>query len=212
MFDPSPDLTQVADGVEPVRLLRRGQSPGSPGTLVAAHRGNVTAREAAASGGRLTGSDVVWRVPGAVDPPPRIGDLVVDAAGQRWTILAIRQLPLGAGWRLSARNLALVAGLDSTIAILRPEYTKSSGGAAEAVWRTWRTGVRARVQPDAATTVTEANVQRSVARAVVLIVDDLPIDAAHRIQTADGAVYRVCTVRPAAQLGEPTTIEVEAVP
>ena len=35
MFDPSDDLSTVADGTETVTLLRRGRTPGDEGTVIA---------------------------------------------------------------------------------------------------------------------------------------------------------------------------------
>jgi hypothetical protein len=35
MFDPSSDLSTVADGLETITLLRRGRTPGDAGTVIA---------------------------------------------------------------------------------------------------------------------------------------------------------------------------------
>ena len=87
-FDPGDDFANVTDGLEPVTLLR----PGSAATSVGgALRAAVSTAEARASDGKYTAGDVVWHLPAAeVSSPPVPGDVIVDAAGGRWTVLAVR--------------------------------------------------------------------------------------------------------------------------
>ena len=54
---------------------------------------------------------------------------------------------LGTRWRCTTRSLVVVYGLDDTITILKATYVQGEGGAAEATWIPWRTGLRARIQP-----------------------------------------------------------------
>ena len=135
-FDPSSDLT-AADGIQNVTLMRRGAAAGSSGTSVTgALLRAVTTREAARSNGKCTASDVVCHLPGGeLGDGPRLGDVIVDADGRRWTILDAALCTLKTRWRCTARNLAVVYVLDDTVTILKASFTKSDGGAAEATWR-----------------------------------------------------------------------------
>jgi len=210
-LDPSADFAQVTDGTQPVTLLRRGQTPGAAGTAVAhALRRAVSVAEAAESDGRYTAGDVTWHLPcGEAAPAPRLGDVILDGSGQRWTILEVRLTTLGSRWRCTARNLAVVYGLDDTIAILEAVYAKGEGGAAEATWRTWKTGIRARIQPLATNLTAQQGARQSVARCQIFVAEELDLGHQHRIQGPDGTVYRIVAISGAQRLGQLQTIEVE---
>ncbi len=123
MFDPSDDLSSVADGVETVTLLRRGRTPGDAGTAIAhALRRAITAGEAAMiasgdvrkqvpSGGQQLADDLVWHLPVAELPDaPRLGDVILDGDGRRWTILAVKLATLGVRWRCETRDVGIAVG------------------------------------------------------------------------------------------------------
>lgn len=145
LFNPCDDFPSVVDGIEPVTLLR----PGTPLAIeLAALRGAVSQREAAASTGRYTAADVAWHLPGRTfTPEPRVGDLLVDGGGRRWTILSVTRATCGARWRCICRSLAVEQGLDDYIDLERAVATKSAAGAEVLAWRPWRTGLACRVQP-----------------------------------------------------------------
>ena len=120
----------MADGTETVTLLRRGRTPGDAGTVIAhALRRAITAGEAAIvntgdvrkqvpSGGQQLADDLVWHLPVAELPDaPRLGDVILDGDGRRWTILTVKRATLGARWRCETRNLAIAVGLDDTISV-----------------------------------------------------------------------------------------------
>lgn len=113
-FNPTSDLA-IADGIETVALVRRGDDPDAPGTVIQnVLRRAVTTREVAASDGRYTTSDVTWHIPAAeLADPPQVGDMLRDSGGQRWTVLEVAATALGSRWRCTARRLAVVEGLDS---------------------------------------------------------------------------------------------------
>jgi len=222
MLDPSADFAQVIDAAEAVTLLRRGSDPGAPGTTVAhALRRAIAAAEAGVvnrndvkkrmpSNGQYMASDVAWHLPAAELPEaPRLGDVILDAAGQRWTILEVKQVTLGARWRCGARNLAVAHGLDHTITVLKAVYAKGSCGAAEAAWRTWKTGVRARIQPAEVKVETSGYARQIAARFRIFVADDLDLDQTHRILGPDGTAYRIVGSLGAERIGELQVIEAE---
>jgi len=224
-FDPAGDLAKVADDTETVTLLRRGSTPGSAGTAISgALRGQATTEQAvvgdrrevrrqAESDGELLASDVVWHLPAEqLADPPKLGDVVVDSAAVRWTILAVQPATLGRRWRLSTRNLVIAHGLDDTVTILVANYAKGSSGAVEPTWRTWRTGVRAKIQAQDVRVATEHRARRTATRYRIFLGDDVTLDHTHRIQGSDGTVYKIVSTHGAGRLGEPQTIEAEVTP
>jgi hypothetical protein len=213
-FDPSADFALVADATESVTVERRDAPPGLPGAAVLhALRRAMTAREVAESNGRYVAGDAAWHLPAAeLQEPPAVGDRIVDAAGRRFTILAVQEATCGTRWRCAARDLVLAHALGETVTILKAAYTKGDGGAAEAAWSVWKTGVAARIQPVAASVGTQHEAQRTAARYRVFLAEDLALDHAHRIEGPDGTLYRILAVSGAERLGELQTIDVEAIP
>ncbi len=199
MFDPSDDFATVTDGLEPVTIARPG---GSDKTEVAhAMRRNVRTREAAESAGRYTASDVVWHLPASeLAAAPRPGDLAIDAEGRRWTVLDV-QSGAGAGrWRCVCRNLAVFHGLDGFVDVEKAAFTKGLSGAERATWSTWRTGVRARIQPARIEIETAPDRRRTVEGFRVVLAEDLAVDHRHRIKAPDGSRYRVVRCRKAERI------------
>jgi hypothetical protein len=207
-FDPTTDFQNVADALQPVTVA----TPGSSKTTEVAHalRGRVTTREARRSGGRLTAADVVWHLPAAELPePPRPGDVIREAGGRRWTVLKVQAATLDGRWRCAARDLAVVHRLDDTIEIQQATYAKTAGGADEPAWHTWKTGLRARIQPALAEVQDER--LRQVTRSVYLIYleENLAVDHRHRVKGPDGTLYRVTGFRRAQRID--TVMEIDAV-
>jgi chitodextrinase len=212
-LDPAGDCA-VADGLEAVTFHRRGETPGAPGVVIpSALRRVVSVKEAVQSGGHYTTSDVVWHLPVAeLIEVPRLGDVIAESAGQHWTVLEVQLVALRTRWRCAARSLAVVYGLDDTITVLRADYSKGSGGAAQAAWLTWRTGVRARIQA-AAVTMGSAHLARRAAKQFqVFVAEELPLDDRYRIVGPDGTTYRILGTSGAERIGELQTIQVEVTP
>jgi hypothetical protein len=202
VINPSLDLS-VVDSLETVTYRRRGETPGSAGTTVShALRRAVTTREAAASDGRYTTSDVAWHLPAAELPfTPRLGDMICDGSGQRWTILSAVHATLGSRWRCLARSLALVFGLDDVLAVLRPSGSNSS----DPIWTVWRTGIRARIQPAS----TERDGQQTVRQVKIFVAEALGLDATWRLRSARGTIYAMIRETAAERIGELAVIEAE---
>lgn len=207
-FDPTTDFQTVADALQPVTVATPGSS--EVAEVAQALRRGVTTREAQRSAGRLTAADVAWHLPAAELPePPALGDVILDAGGRRWTVLQVQRATLDGRWRCLARDLAVVHRLDDTVDIQQATYTKSSGGADEPTWHTWKTGLRARIQPALAEVKDER--LRQVTRSVVLIYleEDLAVDHRHRVKGPDGTLYRVRGFRKAQRID--AVMEIDAV-
>jgi hypothetical protein len=189
-FDPGDDFPNVVDGRQPVTVTR---PDGSSSILVGgAVRASVSTAEARASQGKYTESDVVWHLPALeVTDPPALGDVIIDVAGRRWTVLAVRQATADARFRCVCRNLAIVHDLDTIIDIERAEFVKGENGAERAVWSPWRTGLAARIQPVQTAARKEHQRPITAAEFVVYIEEQLSLDHKYRVKTPDGTVYRV---------------------
>jgi hypothetical protein len=208
-FDPSSDFADVIDASESVTLNRRGSTPGGAGeTVDKALRRAVTVAEAAKSGGKYTASDVTWHISCAqLNARPRLGDVITDGDGGRWTVLDVRLVTMNSRWQCSTRNLAVVYALNDTLTVLKAVYSKGTAGAAEATWRAWRTGVRARIQPLETTVEVKGSARTVANRCTIFIEDDLSLDHTHRIKAADGTIYRITKLSGVEQIGELPAIE-----
>ncbi len=219
MFDPRDDLATVADGTEAVTLLRRGRTPGEPGIRIAhALRRQITAGEAAIvntgdvrkqtpSGGRQLADEVVWHLPVSELPnAPRLGDVILDGEGRRWTILTVKRATLGARWRCETRDVAIARGLDSAVAV-----QKNIGTTDSPAWQTVQTGVRARIQPIKTTIDADPLAPSTTTRYRIFIEQNLALDHTHRLCGPDGTVYTILSTTGADRIGELQVIEAEIV-
>jgi hypothetical protein len=171
-FTPADDFAAITDGLESVTLLRR-ETPGGPGVVIphALRRTIDTAevvgenRKTIESDGRYSAADTAWSLPVAeLADAPRLGDVVLDAAGRRWTILDVRLVTLSARWRCRTRELSIAYGLEDDLAVLQAEYSKSEAGAVETVWSVLIDHVRGRIQPLDTQIAAEDSAQNSIHR------------------------------------------------
>jgi hypothetical protein len=207
MLDPSDDFLGVIDGLTPVAVLRTGTAARTE--VAHALRQAGRARQSGRSPEPLAEADAVWHLPAAELPEaPRPGDVILDAGGTRWTILDVRHATLGSRWQCSARDLALHHGLDAYVDIEKVEYVKGSGGADEPSWHVWKTGLRARIEPQSAAVGQKQDRQVTTARFTVFLADDLSVDHTHRIKAADGTLYTVTGYRKADRIDALMEIEV----
>jgi hypothetical protein len=207
-FDPKGDFAAITDGLETVALVRAGS--GSATSVPHALRRRGTLHEADVSQGQATADDIYWHLPTAELPQrPCPGDWIVDAGGERFTVLSVREHTLDSRWRCLARNLAVAHGLDQYIDIERAVYTKGEGGADRPVWQVWKTGIRARIQPlDAAVGSRQERPATSL-RVKVLVAGDLTPDPAQRIRAADGTIYTITGCRKPERID--ALLEIDAV-
>lgn len=158
--------------------------------------------------GQVVAGDAVWHLPQPAGiAAPRLGDVLRDARGERWTILGVESLDRTGRWRCLARNLAVAAGLDDYVDIERFDPAGGESGA----WRTWRTGVRARIQPSSAKVLVRQQTRSTVQRFRIFLEEDLPIDHRHRIRGAGGRRYTVVAYQAAERIGELLQVEAEVI-
>lgn len=210
-FAPTTDFLSVTDGLAAVTLLRRGSST----TTAIAHalRRAISKRELAASNGLYVAEDCRYHLSvSECAAAPRLGDVILDAAGTRWTILDVAKETMGTRWACNCRDVAAVHRLDCCVDILRATYAADDAGAAEPTWTVYRSGVRARIQP-ATTDMRIENEARIAAKGYTIYADtDADLDTTHRVRGPNGVMYKILRVTGAERIGELVTIEAEVTP
>jgi hypothetical protein len=138
------DFADVVDGLETVTLRRRESN--TVVAVTAARRLAAVSREAEVSAGAVVRSDVEWHLVLGDDTAPQVGDIVIDAQGNHWTILVAEQLPHLQRWKCAARELRIVYGCGERVDIERPVW--SEGESPEIVgWTYVVTALPVRIQP-----------------------------------------------------------------
>jgi hypothetical protein len=218
-FTTNNDFAAITDGLESVTLLRR-ESLTEPGETIsyALRRTIDTAevigdnRKTIESDGRYTATDTVWNL--SIDQltdAPRLGDVLQDAAGCRWTILEVRLVLFRSRWRCHTRALSIAYGLEDLIDILQAEYTQSESGVTETTWTVLQAGVRGRIQPIETKIIDDQSTRKSVHRCRIILEESFDLDHTHRLRGPDGTLYRLTSVAGFPKLGELQTIDVEKI-
>jgi hypothetical protein len=138
------DFSTILDGAEAITVKRRDTAVEI--AVPKAWRFSTATAEALASTQDVATSDVTWQFAwnDAVDRP-RIGDYILDAASNSWTILSLSELGAKTRLRCVARNLFFVHALVDVVTI---EQATVDGGGNITGWTTLETNVPARIQPD----------------------------------------------------------------
>jgi hypothetical protein len=138
------DFAAILDGAEAVTVKRRDTADTI--AVPKAWRFSSDVAEATAGVQDVARSDVVWQFAwnDAVDRP-RIGDYIIDAADNSWTILSISELGAKTRLRCTTRNLFFVHALVDLVTI---EQATVDGDGNITGWTTLETNVPARIQPD----------------------------------------------------------------
>jgi hypothetical protein len=153
---------------------------------------------------------LVWLLPIAELPEsPRLGDVVLDGDGHRWTILEVERMTLTGRWSCKTRNVAIAYGLDDTIAVLKATYAKSDGGAVEPTWQVWKTGIRARIQPLEMEMATDVTRHVATRRYRIFVEEDIEVDSRCCIRGPDGTLYTITSSIGIERIGEMQVIEAE---
>jgi hypothetical protein len=195
--------------------LRRESTGGSGETIAHALRRTIDAAEVVGgdrktvdSDGRYTAADASWSFPSeGLSAAPRLGDILRDSAGRRWTILETRLVAFDSRWRCRTRELSIAFGLEDAIDILAAEYAKSESGAATATWTVVRENIRGRIQPLETRIGEENSAPQSVRRCKIILEEPFDLDHRHRLRGPDGTLYRIDAAAGFPQLGELQTIE-----
>ena len=137
-------------------------------------------------------TDVVWQFAWAEGVElPRIGDTIIDAANECWTILSVEVRGANSRLRCVTRSLRIVHQLDDRLEIQAAVWEDSGSGPEIVGWTPLRTAVPARIQPDQVTIDHTTDPPTSTSTYRILLADDTPLDHNHRLIGSDGTVYQI---------------------
>jgi hypothetical protein len=205
------DFATILDGVEAVTLKRRRSAETI--AVPKAWRYSSLTQQAEPGMPGVAQSDVVWQFgwEESVDKP-RVGDSVIDAANECWTILSIEVRGNNSRLRCVTRNLRIVNQLDDRIEIQQAVWEEGGSGPEIVGWTTLRAAVPARIQPDRTTIDNAANPPTSTATYRIMLADDTALDHNHRLVGPDGSVYQLVEYTQAERIDTLPVAKVVKVP
>lgn len=171
------------DRLRPVTLVQRGKADI---VVPYAFRKEVSYKEAVPTGGYVQQGDIAFRLPFAyVEEQPALGSLITDDRGDTYTVLTVTGFYKVAAWRCTARNLAVLTGLNKWVRFEEATYSKNENGEALPTWTTLYSNIRAKVQSESSETQVrhEATWARNVYK--ITIDRSLDIDAAANYRIID---------------------------
>lgn len=184
------DFATILDGAEPVTLKRRASAT----TVAVPKTWRYSSITQAAEPGvpAAVQSDVVWQF-GWSDSieKPRVGDLLIDATHECWTILSVEVRGNNSRLRCATRNLRIAHELNHRIEIQQAIWEDGGSGPEIVGWTTLRAAVPARIQPDRTVVNDAVDPPTSTLTYRVLIDDDTLLDHNYRLVDADGTKYQI---------------------
>jgi hypothetical protein len=184
------DFDTILDGFEQVTLRRRGSAE----TFVVPKAWRYSSQSEAADAGvaGAARNDVVWQFSwDEATDKPRIGDLLIDADDECWTILSVENLGAKTRLRCATRSLSIVYRLFDRVEIQQAIWGDLGSGPEIVGWTTLRTAVPARIQPQQTAVDADATPPTSTATYRVVLDDETALDHNHRIVGPDGTVYQI---------------------
>ncbi len=110
------DFSTILDGGEPLTLRRRGTTTTIAVPVAWRYTSLTQAAEPGIAG--VTRGDVAWQFEwDSAVAPPHVGDQLIDAANDFWTILSVEIRGNSSRLRCHARNLRVTFALDDRVAI-----------------------------------------------------------------------------------------------
>jgi len=192
------DFATIVDGSEPVTVKRWNSAETI--SVADAWRHLSKTDEVEIGSGDYARHDVVWQLPwNPSDDGPRLGDVIVDAGGQCWTIITVERLRLGTRYKCLARNLRLAFGLDTRVDIQQADVEDLSSRPDSVDWITLQAAVPARILQDR-TRVSfdpgdpEEEIDPSFSSTAtyrIVLGEQIELDHNHRLVDLQGAVYDV---------------------
>lgn len=208
-LDIANDLVDVVDNLETVVLKRPGST--TVQTVPLALRSALDTREAAASNGKYTQDDVVWHIPVTVTinevdstvTPYVGGQVVTGLLDQYFTILSVTKATIKTRWRCVTRDLAIAAGTNQEVTILRKLTTRGTGGAAEYTeTEEVKTGFKARIQTESVTPEVIDGRQSATVRANMYMAEAFDLDSRYIVRESDGKEWDVESYLAPEEIGQ----------
>lgn len=205
---PNDDWSAMADGLESVSVIASNDATRQL-TTKAFRRPLLNDRSRQSTGDRLSRAEVAWRLPTSdVTSAPRVGDVIEDEQGERWTVLHADHAPRIAAWRCHSRNVVAYFALNDFVDIEVAEVSTDASGVETMAWHSWRTGVAARFGDGKVDVVSDRNEPRVQETGTLFLAEPLVLDHAHRIRRYDGRLFRALHCEGFDRPGEPTEVAV----
>jgi hypothetical protein len=184
------DFATIVDATEPLTLKRRDSA--ATIAIARAWRSSASTTDAEPSGGHVAQADVVWQFAWESGVPrPRLGDALIDAAGECFTILLIDNLLATGRVRCAARILRLVYSLYDRVDVQIAVIEDSGGGPEITGWQTIRAALPARIQPDQLEVDNTTDPATATETHRILLGEQLTLDANTRFVSPAGDVYQL---------------------
>lgn len=183
----SGDFLRIADGFTSIILRRSG---GDSEPIARAIRTSYSSdyRSDEKNAYRLTGM-MQWQIPMSESgDPPRVGDQLEDDVGGIWTVLYVK--PRLDRWLLTTRNEKQSTLFEEILTLEVASFTKDTSGAQSIVWQSFLTGVRGTVIP--LSTSSDDKMEGRTRVRILLLCEKFSSEV-HRIRSATGRVFRVCS-------------------
>jgi hypothetical protein len=198
-WDASDDFAPWVDQLESVTLRRRNS--GDSVAVAAALRRHSATQEAEPSGGVARQADATWHLQlPAGESAPQLGDVVIDARDQRWTIQRTEQSSLLGRWKCFARELRVAFGCDERVDVQRAVWDDLGEGPVIVDWTFVYTALPVRIQPEETVVSGPLSSPTSTERFTVILGEAFPLEPDDRFVAADGAVYRLESIEQAGRI------------
>jgi hypothetical protein len=193
------DFATILDGAEPVTVKRRDTADTI--SVPIAWRFSSDIAEATAGVQDVARSDVIWQFPwNDAIIRPRIGDYIVDAASNSWTILSVGELGAKTRLRCTTRNLFFVHALVDLVTV---QQATVDGDGAITGWTTLATNIPARIQPDRNVVVHAKDVPPTTDEFYNIVLGvQTPLTHLNRIVGPDSTVYELVEYSQAERIDE----------
>lgn len=200
-WNPTGDFVAIVDASEPLTLIRHGAS--SATEIATAWRFRQRHAEAAATGGYVARADATWQFEWpAGSPLPRLGDVLRDATGECYTVLAVERAQGSTRLRCESRSLRIAHGLNCLVDIEQAVWQDLGSEPEITGWTHYRPAVHARIQADTLTVDETTEPVTSTATYKIYLEESVPLDHNHRFVAGDGAVYRLMSYSGAERIDE----------
>ncbi len=210
MLDLTSDFVEVIDDPETVMLSRVG-TPGEQ-TITGALRRKAESQSLVGGQARVLQGDVTWHLPcQQFTQPPRVGDQIVDAANQHWTILQLQFSAITGRWQCHARNVTIAAGLDQLVDLHRAVWSRDQHGAPISSFRLHTAGLPAHVQLLGGSLALVGDRRDLRQRFRILLAQPIDVEVDDRVLDAHGCIYCVTAVAPPDRLAAPLVLQAEPV-
>jgi len=187
-WDPSSDLTDIADGLETLTI---DQQLGS-GLSVAALPGITSTVDAVDGAGRVRQIDKGWSIADTSDNREIApGTQVTDAQQQNWTVLAVEQQRGATRLTLRARRFVIAAARATRVTIERQLSRPGPHGAVAVSWSPWRKNIPGWFQPLSRAEAAGSGTLSSEETWAVYLEGQWQLGRGYRLVDADGNAFRI---------------------